>query len=127
MHRVVHFEIHADDPRRAIVFYKQVFDWKITKWDGPVDYWLISTGQDKEPGINGALIQRRLPVSGESVIAFVCSVEVPSIDLFTKRITDAGGTIVVQKQSMPRLGWYAYFKDTEGNIVGITQNDPSAR
>jgi predicted enzyme related to lactoylglutathione lyase len=50
MNRPVHFEIHAEDPERAASFYSELFGWKITKWDGPVDYWLVSTGSDT-PGI----------------------------------------------------------------------------
>ena len=43
MSRVVHFEIHAENPERAVRFYTAVFGWTITKWDGPFDYWLVST------------------------------------------------------------------------------------
>ena len=65
MPRVVHFEIHADQPERAVKFYKELFDWQFHKWEGPMDYWLIVTGPDGQPGINGGLIaggpaQRRL-------------------------------------------------------------------
>lgn len=49
------FEIPADDPGRAAKFYDDVFGWKV-KWDGPIDYWLVTTGEDEEPGINGAII-----------------------------------------------------------------------
>ena len=35
MPRVVHFEIPAENPERAAKFYKEVFDWKIEKWQGP--------------------------------------------------------------------------------------------
>ena len=38
MARVVHFEISADDPQRAVDFYARVFDWRSEKWDGPQDY-----------------------------------------------------------------------------------------
>jgi predicted enzyme related to lactoylglutathione lyase len=38
MPRVVHFEIHAGDPSRAISFYEKLFGWKFQKWDGPVEY-----------------------------------------------------------------------------------------
>ena len=61
MPRVVHFEIHADDPERAVNFYQDVFGWQIVKWEGPQDYWLITTGPDDEPGINGGLMKRSDP------------------------------------------------------------------
>ena len=52
MARPVHFEIHADDPERAVEFYSAVLGWTFTKWEGPADYWLVTTGPDNEPGIN---------------------------------------------------------------------------
>ncbi|HPT75026.1 MAG TPA: VOC family protein, partial [Methanomassiliicoccaceae archaeon] len=55
MPRVIHFEIPAEDPERAVEFYKKVFGWKIDKWEGPIDYWLVMTGENDEPGINGAI------------------------------------------------------------------------
>lgn len=58
MTRVIHFEIASDNPERAAKFYKEVFDWKIEKWEGPVDYWLVTTGKENEPGINGAIMER---------------------------------------------------------------------
>lgn len=61
MPRVVHFELSADNPDRAVKFYTKVFNWKIEKWAGPQDYWLITTGGEKEPGINGAIMQRSDP------------------------------------------------------------------
>jgi len=75
--RVIHFEIHGDDPKRAAKFYEKVFDWKITKWEGPADYWLAMTGEEKQPGINGAIMQRTDKGSTWSTI------EVPSVDEYT--------------------------------------------
>ena len=59
MPRVVHFDISVDDPERAIKFYTEVFGWKVQKWEGPMDYWLITTGDPGEPGIDGGLAKRR--------------------------------------------------------------------
>jgi predicted enzyme related to lactoylglutathione lyase len=129
MPRVVHFEIHAQEPERAVHFYRQVFGWEITKWDGPVDYWLIKTGAAPEPGIDGGLIRRQgpNPVDGQAVIAYVCTVQVPSVDDYTDRITAAGGVIVVPKMAIPGVGWLVYAKDPDGNIFGIMQSDPQAK
>jgi len=57
---VSYFEINADNPARAITFYENVFRWKITKWDGPFDFWLIKTGLD-EIGIDGGIMKRKDP------------------------------------------------------------------
>ena len=69
--RVIHFEIHAENPGRAIAFYKKVLGWEFSKWPGPVDYWIITTGPDSQPGINGGLVPRRGVIDGTAVIAYV--------------------------------------------------------
>src|ERR1700737_94034 len=122
MSRVVHFEIYADNPERAVKFYQQVFDWQANKWDGPEDYWLLTTGKQDEPGIDGAILKRNHPITDDGVIAFVCTVDVPSTDEYVTRITSSGGTIIHPKMAVPGIGWLAYAKDSEGNIFGIMQS-----
>ena len=114
MPRVVHFEIHADDPQRAANFYQGVFGWDIKKWEGPEDYWLVTTGKAPEPGIDGAILKRMGPINGDAVIAYVCTVDVPSVDDAIAKITSHGGTIVLPKMPVPGVGWLVYAKDTEG-------------
>ena len=126
MSRVIHFEIHADEPQRAVNFYQNIFDWQINKWEGPEDYWLVTTGPDSEPGINGAILKRRQPINGDAVIAYVCTIDVPSVDDAIAKITSIGGTIALPKMVVPQVGWLASAKDTEGNIFGVMQSDRSA-
>jgi hypothetical protein len=126
MSRVVHFEIHAENPQRAIDFYKAVFGWQFQKWEGPEEYYLITTGPDDQPGINGGLVKRRGPIDGTAVIAYVCTVNVSAIDKDVEKIQKSGGQIVVPKMAIPSMGWLAYAKDPEGNIFGVMQNDPNA-
>jgi predicted enzyme related to lactoylglutathione lyase len=121
MPRIVHFEIPTDDPERASKFYNQVFDWNINKWDGPQDYWLAETGTNGEPGINGGLM-RRIP----EFPTVTNTIGVDSVDEYTRKITENGGTIVAPKMPIPGMGWLAYFKDTEGNTFGIMQPDSEA-
>ena len=129
MPRVVHFEIHAENPDRAIAFYHGVFGWQFQKWDGPMDYWLIVTGPDTEKGVNGGLVRRVGPAPAEmqAVNAYVCTVDVPAIDESLSKIVAGGGTIALATMPIPGIGWLAYFKDTEGNIVGVMQSDPGAK
>ncbi|HZN60549.1 MAG TPA: VOC family protein [Planctomycetota bacterium] len=121
MSRVIHFEIHAEDPPRAIAFYSKLFEWEFKKWDGPQEYWVIQTGSKKEPGIDGGLVRRRGPIDGQAVIAFVCTVDVKSVDNAISAILTLGGTIVVDKMSVPGVGWLVYARDTEGNIFGVLE------
>ena len=126
MPRVVHFEIHAGDPARAINFYEKVFGWTFNKWDGPMPYWLVTTGPDDQPGINGGLVQRQGEIDGQAVIAYVCTTGVENVDASVATVVANGGTIAVPKMPIPGMGWLAYCKDTEGNIFGMMQPDPTA-
>lgn len=122
MPRVVHFEIEAENLERAIKFYQTVFGWKIEKWKGPVDYWLITTGKENEPGIDGGLSKRT-----EAAPSTVNTIDVPSVDDYIRKIESNGGSITRPKRAVPGEGWMAYFKDPEGNIFGIMERDESAR
>lgn len=127
MPRVVHFEIHAADPARGVKFYENVFGWTFQKWEGPMEYWLITTGPDDQPGINGGLLPRRGEIDGEAVIAYVCTVDVADLDASIATVAANGGTMAVPKMPIPGMGWLAYCKDTEGNIFGMMQSDPNAK
>ncbi len=126
MPRVIHFEIHAENPQRAITFYTGLFNWRFDKWPGPMVYWLITTGPETQRGINGGLILRRGSIDGTAVIAYVCTVDVAKLADAIGTVTKLGGTIVVPTMAIPGVGWLAYAKDTEGNIFGLMQSDPSA-
>jgi len=122
MPRVVHFEIQADEPERAVKFYTDVFGWKIGKWGGEMDYWLATTGEKGEMGIDGAIMPREHP--GVSTIN---TVGVASIDDAIKKVKKAGGKVVTPKQPIPGIGVFAYCQDTEGNLFGILQPDMTSR
>jgi hypothetical protein len=129
MPRPIHFEIHADQPERAIRFYQDLLGWRFTKWDAPMDYWVIKTGPEGTPGIDGGLLPRRGPPPAEAaaVNAYVCTVDTASVDDLATLLAALGGKVVVPKMAIPALGWLAYGKDTEGNIFGFMQADPFAK
>ncbi len=120
MPRITHFDIPADDPKRAQKFYKKVFDWKFEKWDGPMDYWMATTGTE-EPGINGGLSQR---MPGQ--MGMTNTITVPSVDKFSKKVIDNGGQMIVPKMAILKVGWFAQCMDTENNIFGIIEMDEKA-
>lgn len=127
MSRVIHFEIHADNPQRAIAFYQGMFGWNFQKWDGPIDYWMIVTGPNDQKGINGGMILRQGTIDGTAVIAYVCTVDTADLDAATAKATRLGGQLAVPKMPIPGMGWLAYVKDTEGNIFGMMQADANAK
>ena len=120
MPRVVHFEIGADDPQRAVAFYRDVFGWDFQKWDGPMDYWMVKTGPDGQMGINGGICDR------QGQVGHVNTIDVPSVDVFAERILAGGGKVVMPKQPIPGIGFLAYCQDTEGYTFGIMEFDRAA-
>ncbi len=121
MPRVVHFEIQADEPERAAKFYSQVFDWEVNKWEGPIEYWLAKTGEEGQPGIDGAI----MPRSGKGSVWL--AVDVSSLEDFIRKVEEAGGKVIEGKQTVPGVGYTAYCEDTEGNIFSLFQADRSAQ
>lgn len=44
------------------------------------------------------------------------------IDAMAARVTEAGGEVLQEKRFMgPMVGWIVFFRDTEGNRIGIQQ------
>ncbi len=118
--RVVHFEIPCDHPEQTMNFFKEVFSWSFERF-GNEEYWSVFTGDPKDPGINGGLMKKRDPNQ-----PVANSILVKDLDTTTNKIVQAGGQIVVPKMAIPSVGWLAYFKDPDGNIHGLYQEDPSA-
>jgi len=121
MNRFTHFELVTGDIEKTAAFYRAVFGWQIQKWEGPVDYWLVMTGDESTPGINGGLMQAGGPLSGT-----VNTIEVEDIDAAIAKIKSNGGEMVLEKDAIPGVGYQAYFKDNAGIIVGLHQADPKA-
>ena len=122
MNRVVHFEIPAAKPDRAVKFYEKTFGWKVQKAPGEMDYWLLTTGTDKEPGVNGAIMS-----NVGTIKQIVNTIDVKSLGETSKKVLAAGGKRVSPDQTIPGVGHFAYFIDTEGNPFGLMQNDPTAK
>ena len=120
--RIIHFEMNVKNPEKAIKFYQNTFGWKIEKWEGPVEYWLIMTGDEKETGIDGGLGREE-----EGFPSVVNTIGVKNVDNIIKKVKANGGKIVRDKHAVPGVGWLAYIKDPEGILSGIMQEDPEAR
>ncbi len=121
MPRVMHFEIPASNPDRLSAFYRDVFDWKFSRWEGPMEYWMISTGAEGQPGIDGGMSRKQGPEGPCNTI------DVPSVDEFVAKIEKKGGRTIVPKMAIPGIGWLAYCTDPEGNPFGIMQPDAAAK
>jgi uncharacterized protein len=127
MDKIVHFEIPVDDAARAKEFYRSAFDWELTDMDmggGNIYTTVTTTPVDEqrrvptEPGaINGGLM-RRTPDTPATVV----TIGVDVIDEALKKVEAGGGSVVQPRTEIPDMGAFAYFKDTEGNVVGLWEN-----
>jgi uncharacterized protein len=121
MRKIVHFEIPADDEARAREFYRAAFGWELQEMP-EMDYTLVRTTPvdeqtqlPTEPGaINGGLMKRSSDTPSP-----VLTVEVESIDDALGQIEARGGSTVKPRSEIPGMGAFAYFKDTEGNVMGL--------
>jgi len=120
MPKVIHFEISADNPQRAVKFYTEAFGWQIQNWGGQ-PYWLVTTGPEAEAGINGAIMPR------EEKRTTVNTINVASLEEASEEITRAGGKLTTPRTAVPGIGYFRYCQDTEGNTFGIMQSDPDAK
>lgn len=122
MNRFTHFELASDDLEKTAAFYREVFGWQIHKWEGPVDYWLVDTGEASTPGINGGLMQ-----AGGGFSGTINTIEVEDIDAALAKVLANGGEVAMEKGAIPGVGYQAYFKDNSGILVGLHQADPNAQ
>ena len=124
MAKVVHFEIPADDLDRAKRFYGAVFGWNLstTPMPGGGEYTsVVTTPVDEqtqiptEPGaINGGMMERTATTP-----APVITIDVDAIDTALKNVESEGGSTVQPRTEIPGMGAFAYFKDPEGNVIGL--------
>lgn len=121
---VGHFEIPADDTERAQRFYEKAFGWKATRPPG-MDYSMVQTGAVDEQGmpsqpgyVSGGIAKRGKLLQHPTV-----TIVVDEITAAEKAVETHGGTILQHKQPIGdgSMGWTAYFKDTEGNVIGLYQ------
>ncbi|WP_173915258.1 VOC family protein [Halobacillus sp. Marseille-Q1614] len=130
MGRLVHFEIHVDDMERARKFYGEVFGWTFEDWSeyAGMPYLGAVTGDKKELGIDGALMQRQGPPlkANQPVNGYACTMAVEDFDASEAKIIEHGGKVAMPKHALPGMAWQGYFIDTEGNIFGVHQPDENA-
>ena len=129
-HTIVHFEIPADQPERAAKFYREMFGWKIDRWENPggMDYWMVETvptdaeGRPVRQGVNGGLMPRMYPSQPP-----VIYVAVEDVDQAVAKAERLGAKVLMGKHPVPGMGWFAQLSDTEGNVFAVWQTDMTAK
>lgn len=121
--RVVHFEIPFDDGDRAREFYREAFGWDVSQMP-EFDYTAAGTGPAGEQGptepgyINGGMFKRDDgPLAGP-----IITIDVENIEEALAKVESLGGSAVGEKMTVGDMGFAAYFRDPEGNVMGLWQN-----
>lgn len=122
MRKVVHFEIPVDDVERAKSFYGSVFDWDLNTMPvGEGEYTIATTTPvddsmmpTERGAINGGLMHR-----SDHTPSPVITIEVDDIEQSLKEVEAEGGTTVTPRTAIPGMGAFGYFKDPEGNVMGL--------
>jgi hypothetical protein len=110
------FAIHADDVQRCRRFYEAVFQWRFEPW-GPPDFYLVRTGDEDRPGVQGLMHKRQQPRGAGGPNCFECTIAVDDLDAVTGAIAANGGRILMANAQVPTVGVLTKFEDTEGNML----------
>lgn len=109
---VVHFEIAAQDPKRAQDFYSTLFDWKVDA-NNPWNYGLIDT---RAEGINGGIGPSE---NGSTRVSIY--IQVNDLQEYLDKAETLGGKTLMPPTEIPGAVTMALFADPEGNTVGLVK------
>jgi len=113
--RPIHFEIPGDDSDALAAFYADVFGWITQKWEGPIEYVMVTTGEEGTPGIDGAIMRRgdiRHPLNVMMTADVASQVE---------QVKLHGGSVLMPPEPIPGVGLFCYCVDPAGNVFGLMQ------
>jgi uncharacterized protein len=118
---LTHFAINADDVETTRAFYERVLGWSFYPW-GPPGFYQIQTGTDDDPGVRGAMQQRRELVAGTPTIGVEPTFEVADLDAAVKSVVAAGGEVLMDRFTISGVGHLMFFRDPSGNAIGLIQH-----
>jgi predicted enzyme related to lactoylglutathione lyase len=116
------FAIHADNVQRCRRFYEAVFGWRFEPW-GPPDFYLVHTGDEQNPGVQGLMHKRHEPRASGGPNCFECTIAVDDVARVAKAVATNGGRILMESAPVPTVGLLTKFEDTEGNVLGAMKYD----
>ena len=115
-----HIDVINGDRERAKRFYGAVFGWQF--YDLPEGaYTMITTSEDGiESGLGGlGQVTHTEPARTKGIVPFI---RPDDFDATLKRIEDAGGTVLIPKTDAFGYGWFAHFRDPDGNVIGLWED-----
>ena len=113
---ICHFEIPVDDVAAARKFYGELFGWSITPAPEQGGEYLFIRTSEQADALGGGILKRVEDGHGLTIY-----VNVASLDDSVKKLEELGGTVLVAKTAVPKLGWLVTARDPQGNTIGLFQ------
>ena len=120
-YKVVYFELPAEDMSRAKKFYSSAFGWEMKDMDEDYTSVLCAESDEYMHSVEKGAITGGIQKKGARAVAPTVVIQVDDIDQAINNLEKAGGKIIVPKDEMNGMGWYAQFNDPEGNRIGLFQ------
>jgi predicted enzyme related to lactoylglutathione lyase len=118
MHRVVHIEFAAEDPKALSEFYRELFGWRTMPSDLDDTYvvWSHGEGDQEQAGGFRKFQPDESRTPSERVMLYI---EVADIPAALARIEGLGGATKLGKTPIGGHGFIACFTDPAGNSAGL--------
>jgi len=119
---IQHVDIPCKDLTRISTFYERVFSWTTTPTGFPFYRLWKTPGEGTLEG-GFYVLEGDLPSKGIGL-----HITVEEIDPILEKVKQNGGTVVKEKFIIAEeIGWNAFFKDTEGNELGLYAQSEARR
>jgi predicted enzyme related to lactoylglutathione lyase len=113
-------ELHTQNPSKATEFYRHLFDWKVTTAETPGgSYTELEPGE----GFPGGL----LATKGSAPSAWVVYMKVADLASATRRATELGAKLLVDKTLVPDTGHFTLCADPTGATFGLWEPLPGKK
>ena len=122
MSTIVHFDVPAENIDRAKKFYSVLLGWKFESYPAMQYNLITTTNLDGVPSVGGGMGKRMDP--SQRIVNYF---GVKSIDASIKQVKRLGGSILMDKMAVPKMGYLANCLDTEGNTFGLWEEDSEAK
>jgi len=114
---IVHVEFHSNAPEKTKSFLKDVFGWKFE------DMPEMNYSMFEPPSAPGGGLQQaeNLP---PGVLDYVLTEDIENT---LRKVTTSGGAVVMPKQEIPGMGWFAVFQDPTGITLALYETSARPR
>jgi predicted enzyme related to lactoylglutathione lyase len=120
-----HVELLTGDREAAKGFYGSVFGWRFDDIPG-AGYTMITTSEDGIQSGLGGLAQAvgLRPPAPNGIVPYIRPTD---FDITLVAIVEAGGEVLIPKTDAQGYGWFAHFRDPDGNFIGLWEDAPAHR